>query len=156
MVADYASTIMLDFTNTGNPTSGIASIWKAIEMWSATINAESLCIGKAYANDTLQKIAWYAHAVHGLSITGSSTAPARHRYCITHDANSKTATLYYKRNNDTVQTVTVTTTNFVTTQASVKFGANANDQTSLPAGTVNNAKIYNRVLSQSEIDAFFA
>lgn len=151
--ADAACTIMLDFTTTANPSSGNASTWRALVSYNTSHSIYNLMVGKRSSGQSF----WFTDGTTTYADIPSATPTAgRHRYLFTHEAGSTTATLYYKRDNGTLQTVTRTKTTFTASTGKLFIGGTPSTAYALPAGTINLAQVWGRILTADEIDQFFA
>jgi hypothetical protein len=151
---DKACTILFDFTNTENPTSTPADRWKPIMCYDAGASLYALMIGKASSTSS-NFIAWFFIPSSGdaVAVYPSSPTAGRHRIAITHNANSNSATLKYKEDNGSVVTVNLSST-YQDSNAILNFGGAANGGHSLPAGTINLAQVWDRILTADEINTF--
>ncbi len=149
-------TILIDFTNTENPTTTPADRWKLLRCYDEALNKYPVMAGKATAT-TAYFTAWFYKAANDPAemVIGANPEPHRHRLLFVHDANSNSATIMYKADNETISTIILSST-YSNSDAILTFGGPANGGHSLPAGTINLAQVWDRVLSTEEINAFFA
>ena len=145
--ADVSVTILLDFTLTSRPTSGNAANYRLI------YNGTPFQWGTR--NTTATDLYYYWFNTAGYINAGVTTTDgARYRICVTHSANSGTVYVKTKKNTGTLQSKSKSAT-FSASATTLSFG-NPNSTNGLPNGTINSAKVYNRVLTSDEINAFFA
>lgn len=154
LASDFNLTILLDITISSNPTSGVSRLWKLIHTWNDALNGRGLVIGKYQASNTTLSVWWNNPTNTG--ITGSSVSTGRHRIAVTHEAGSDDLKLYYKKDNGTLKTQTVTQTFTASPNSVTYLGAGNNDDNSLPPGTINKAEIYDVILDSVAINTFFA
>lgn len=158
-VANKSTTILFDFTANTNPTgaTSLGSIHKLLQMGTT----RELCIGKYSRQDATLSLWWMptSNADHR-TISDMPSAAGRKRFAITHHANSNEISLKMQYNNGTPFSMTATKT-FTPTDAVLSAGYYTNplpetNTAGLPSGTINKLAIYDRVLSEQEISAFFA
>ena len=91
------------------------------------------------------------------SLTGFNrqSTNTRIRIAYSHEANSGKAKISYKINNNAVQSATQTAT-FVSCSSTLKFGGISSTPSENWVGTLNRCTLYDVVLSNDEIDSFFA
>lgn len=146
-------TILFDVNLITNTTSGYGRTWKFLSEYSAEASTWGLRVGKNNAAATQQTLYWYKTQ---LGLGDTRTSAGRHRYIITHEADSNDVTLLYKKDNEQLLTFTQTST-FVPASANWFYiGSGANTDNALPPCVINDLTVYNRILSQAEINAFFA
>lgn len=145
--SDISVTILLDINITSNPTSGNGSTTKLIRCGTG------FNLGKKSGYDTyyqIQTMTTWSGSNVGITTTSSE---GRKRFAITHEAGSND--FYIKAKMGTDQpTQTIKTATFVPRTNILFFGAATADL--LTTGTINKAEVYDRILSQEELDAFFA
>lgn len=146
-------TILLDFNMTTNPTSGYGRVWRLIQLWHAGINNNLISIGKKNASASIQTC-YYMGVENGMS--GSSTSVGRHRYCITHEADSDTLNIQYRKDTGTKRSYSFTQTFSEAPGNYLYFGGATNGDNSLPPGTITKAEVYDVVLDSTAINAFFS
>lgn len=149
--ADAAVTILFDMTTTANPTSGAGRLWKLIYCYNNSISGRGLFIGKKSATNQAMTN-WWVGVEAGM--TSSLTSVGRQRIVITHEPSSDDLIVKYKKDNGTLRSYTFTQT-FVAADNILYFGGTANNDHSLPAGTINKAEVYDVVLDSAAINAFF-
>lgn len=153
-------TILFDFNNTANPqTSGAAaSTWSPIYLYNSEKENFAIRVGKSKYDATYQKYVMQGSFSSSWSAQFNQSYPTagRHRYAITHEANSPSVTFRYLRGTGTPIVATITRSSFVPSENYLSFGGPADGTNSLPAGTVNLAQVWDSVLSDDEINAFFA
>lgn len=153
MSSGFAGTVLLDITLNGNPTgaSATARTYKLIYVGNTASSSFALFFGKTSRNAAYHTIGFYGgNESHGVWTNGAG----RYKIAITHGANENTVTAKQKKDSGAVESFDYSRTYSPVTDT-LHFGGPDTAQ-ALYAGTIHSAKIYNRVLSQSEIDAFFA
>lgn len=159
LAQDLAVTILLDFTASVNPTgSGVkGSIGKLLQMGTT----RELCIGKYSRHDETLSLWWLPSSnTDYTSISGVPSAAGRKRFVIVHPANSDEILLKAKAEGGTLFSMTKTKP-FAATDAILSAGYYSDpppevNTAGLPAGTINKLAIYDTVLSEAEINAFFS
>lgn len=152
--ADTPCTILLDINLNNNPASGTASLCKIMYNWFSALNTKGFCIGKV-SRTTGQQNYWWIASGNGTAVAEWKTGTGRYRYAVTHGANSDTITISCKKDDGSINTRTNTQTFTPSTDALTLGRASSSQE--LPENTVINlAEIYDAVLPQSDIDAFFA
>ena len=148
--SDFNGTVLLDINVTSNKSSGNGSEYRPVSMYNST--RFEISIGKASPGSGYLSTRWQGSSWAQFSNT--TAAAGRKRIAITHEANSKSVTFKYK-DTGSVQTKTETSGTFTPVNRSLHIGAAAGAQ-GLPASVINKAKIYSRILTTDEINAFFA
>lgn len=146
----YSVTILLDVNTNANPTSSTGRLWKLICIYNGVLSVRGIYIGKAQASNQAQSVWWNNSTATSLS--SSSTSIARHRIAVTHEANSDTLTVYYKKDSGTLRTQTIVN-NFTPASNFLNFGSTGDN--ALPGGTINQAEVYNYILDSAAITEFF-
>lgn len=157
LAANFAGTILLDYTISSLPTSGNGSTIGAIAIWSNVLNNWGIRIGKATASSSAINGRWMGLNNEAMGFD-SFAANTRHRFAVLHEANSPTITVYHKKGTGTIKTWSKTASEFtpiVTNADGVLFGSQENGASSLCAGTVSKAEVCYGILPQSELNAFF-
>ena len=103
-------------------------------------NTEQLCI-------------WSASSA--TSIPNIDATPGRYRYAITHEANSVYITIKYKKDSDTMYTLTRNKSPFTPANNTLYLGGSANNIDSLPESVINKFEAYDVILSDADINKFF-
>lgn len=163
-VAAYKSgrstTILLDFTNTSNPTTAdaVGSTWKALGLYDTPNSRWTLNVGKSKKDGTYQKYVFSGTFSNSWSANMNASNPTagRHRYVITHEADSPTSILRYLKGTGTPYTYTDTRAQFYASSGGLTFGVSVDNANSLPNGTISLAQVWDGILSDDEINAFFA
>lgn len=149
---DFSTTILLDITTTANPTSNGSSIWKLINVHNTEKGRPILRIGKTSKWITDQRMFWCSWTV--FTLTGSKSAPGRHKYAVTHNANTKDLYVGYRYNNEARLEFQLIETFTPSSEDSLSFGYTGEE--TLPPGTIHSARVYDKVLSQNELNEFFS
>lgn len=153
--ADFNGTFLLDYSITSLPTSGNGSTIGIIGEYSQELNNWAIRIGKASGSNTALNGRWMGSSNESMGFDALS-ANTRHRFAITHEANSPTIVVRHKKGTGTIKTWTKTAGSFTaTSENTIGLGAQINGASSLCAGTVNSCTIYDRILSQEELNTFF-
>lgn len=152
--ADFNGTLLLDYSITSLPTSGNGSTLCIIGSWSSALNDWAIRIGKASGSNTALNGRWMGASNESMGFDALA-ANTRHKFAITHEANSATIVVRHKKGTGTIKTWTKTASSFTATSTNTLLGSQANGASSLCAGTVNSCTIYDRILSQEELNAFF-
>lgn len=121
-------------------------------MITTTSGNSKFALGKYGRSDSSIRHWWMAG--NYTSISGTSNSAMRKRFIVTHQSNSGTLIIYVKTGTNALQTVQVNSA-FTSSLQTLKFGDIQNGTGSLCAGTITMARIYNRILDQSEINDFF-
>ena len=144
-----STTILLDFTLSSRPSSGNGSNFKLI--YSGT----PFQYGTRNTSSSTTNLYYYWLSTSSYTDTGTTVAAnSRYLICITHEAGS--GTVYVKTKKDTGSVLEKSKSGTFAAASTVLSFGNPNTANGLPNGTINSAKVYDRVLSASEIDAFFA
>lgn len=151
--AGLSTTILMDITTLSNPSANDnpARVYKLLACWDSSANRWALSFGKTSQYVSDQRFNWMGTQT---TLTGSKTAAGRHRICVTHQANSNTITISYKYNNESIKTMQSTVT-FVSTTTNMAAGLGGSGGGSLPAGTINQFRIYDEIISDDDINSFF-
>ena len=151
-----ACTIACDITTKANPTTSgaVGSEFKLFRVNDNNGTTIVLAVGKSYRSNNYIN-AWWMNAP---SEYGYRTAKAeRKRFVVTHAADSDSIVIYDKLGSAAVGTLNLEQA-FVATNGNLfigsQTGAAATQQ--LPSSVINRFEVFNRVWTQSEIDAFFA
>lgn len=147
---DQDWTIAFDATLTSNPTTGDGSSWRLACSWDNVSGRWVFNLGKR--TSTLMSFAYMESADNYIALSGIDVGTGRYRFVLTHAKNSDSATLRIRKDSGAVQTFSRSNT-FASSASSVLFGGGSLVQR-LPTGVINQAIIYNKVLSASEINAF--
>ena len=162
-VAPYKSgqsiTILFDFTNTANPTAdgAVASKWLAFYSYDSPNSRYAFNVGKSKRDATYLKFVTQGVMSSDWSVilNGSNPSVGRQRFAFTHEADSPSATLRHLKGTGTAASYTITRPSYVAAPGYLYFGAGENEVGSLPNGTINLAQVWDGVLSDDVIDAFF-
>ena len=148
----FAGTYLLDINVTVNvPTdSSPGSQYRPAKIFSTRFD---LGFGKPGATYGVLGTRWEGGSWENFANT-SANGTGRKRLAIIHEANSKSATFMYKDATTQVLSKTMTASAFTPVNTSLTLGGNGAE--ALPTSIINSCRIYSRVLSQSEIDEFFA
>lgn len=152
-VADLDVTIMFDFNQTYYEGASGAVGSTSKYMVTTTSGNSKFCLGKYGKGDANVRRWWMT--VDWSSIANTENGAVRKRIIVTHQRNSGTITIHIKTGTNAKQTMDVSGS-FTASSLNLKFGSSTSNPGSLCAGTILIARIYNRILEQSEIDAFFA
>lgn len=146
-----AFTILFDATLALNSDSTtIASCQKMLAIYD---NSKYIFgIGRNNAADTLQRVCWETNGSWS-NLTGTKKTAGRQRLAITKEKNSGIINISYKYNDTDLLTFTAIYNGNKSSTATLHFGYGTGVST-LSAGTINSAKVYNTVIDQVEIDAF--
>lgn len=150
-IANLDATIMLDFNQTYYESASGAPGSLSKYMITTTSGNSKFVLGKYGRSDANVRY-WWMNGTYQ-TISGTTNGAVRKRFIVTHQRNSGTITIHVKTGTNAKTTVTVTQT-FTASPTNLRFGGSGAE--SLCAGTINTARIYNRILEQSEIDEFFA
>ena len=150
-----AVTVLLDFQQDVNPsgTNVYGRNYRLLYFKNTPANKTCLSIGKKNQGDN-RLSCFYMAVEHDM--TNTSTATGRQRICVTHEANSKTVNIKYKKANGTLYEFSYSETFTAAPDDTFKLGASADSAYSLPPGTITKAEIYDTILDSAAIDAFFA
>lgn len=157
--ADFNLTILFDMTLSANPTQSgaVASVWKLIRVYNDGISGEGIKIGKRSASNQNAQIWWMTTASTGAGVSNIRIDGAyRNRIAVTHEAGSDTLKVSWRKGTETRRDYTVTNTFVASSTNQLYFGQGTNGTSSLPPGTIKSAKVYDRILTAEEINAFFA
>lgn len=145
---DANITILLDFTLTERPTSGNGSAFRLIY-------CENTVFMYGARNTTAARAYYYWMSSGDYIDAGVDFANgSRFRICVTHSANSNYVYVKTKKDSGSVSSKQRSAT-FTPSNNTLFFGW-PNNTNGMPNGTVNSAKVYNRVLTADEINDFFA
>ena len=148
-----AFTILFDATLALNKDSNTnASCQKMIAVYSNSNYIFS--IGRNSASNTVQRVCWTT-AGSWTDLTGTSISAGRQRIVITKEKNSGILNIYYKYKEGSLLTFTSLYNGNKSSTSTLYFGYGSGIST-LSAGTINNVKVYNTVIDQTEINAFMA
>lgn len=150
LASDFSGTVLLDIDiETNHVDVQDDRAYKLLSVIQGTTN--KLYLGKAAKASTTYNLSLYAAGSSG-SI-GIAVGIDRYKIVLTHNAASNDFYVYAKKGSGTVVNTTVTNT-FSASSATLTLGRNES-YSRLPKSTVYLCKVYNRVLSSAEIDAFF-
>ena len=144
--------ILLDYDQTYYEGSSGAAGSLIKYMITTTSGNAKFALGKYGRSDSSVRHWWMAG--NYTSISGTSNGAMRKRFIVTHQSNSGILNVYIKTGTNALQSVQVSST-FTSSLQTLKFGDVQNSTGSLCAGTITVARIYNRILDQSEISDFF-
>jgi hypothetical protein len=145
---DVDFSVAMDVVTTTNPSSGDASQYRLIRIIDATGSSYALAVYKNHNTDTTLSFRFMSAISYDI---GSST-PGRHRFVITHTQGSNSATIKYRKDDGTAQTVTLESA-FVPSTRNLVLGQSSGVNM-LPAGTLNDFIIYDHIMSAHAVDAF--
>lgn len=148
-------TILFDFQQTSNPTgaSDYGRTYRLLYFKNTPADVTGLSIGKKNRGDNTIRT-FYMGVEHDM--TGSSTSTGRYRIAITHQANSNTINLKYKKDNGSTLDFSYSETFTAAPNDFLEVGHAQNSSYSAPPGTVTKLEIYKTVLDSATINAFFA
>lgn len=150
---DISCTILLDYTFTNVTTNNAPGLFiNVMNVWNTTLGATSFTIARDSNRYSPYNCKW-----QGVS-TAMNSAPAggRNRFAVTHEAGSDVVKVSFKSNTSTRRNYSYTQTFTPAPTNPLFFGGTANGTGSLAEGTITSAKVYDKVLSAAEINAFFA
>lgn len=150
-VAGLSTTILLDYDQTDYTTTSNAPGSRVMYLFTSVSGTSKFAVGKN--GRTTSKMFYFWMSGAATEIPNVNCQIGRKRIAVTHIADSGDITIYIKTG-DTVEAVTVTGT-FAASNLPLLIGGNTTNY-GLLAGTITEAKIYNRILSAAEISAFFA
>ena len=153
MAAGINLTVLFDMDMTMTQSGDGSACW-IIRVYNSNLDANALAIRKATSTAIKWWVLWQS-STSDYDMAGTSTTSGRYRFCVTHEANSNTVTIMIKKDSGAILTFTITR-QFYSAPNVMVFGHATQPQRGLPAGTINLAEIYNRILSSAEINAFFA
>ena len=153
MTNDFDMTILFDMDLT-NVTSGNASKYRLIFINSSTSGTYSFSVGKGAATDTA--LATWFFQNNGVTRSSISSSSGRHIIAVRHSAASNKLYLSYKSGNNARVDLTLSGTFFASPDKPIGFGGGSNNAYSLPAGTIHSARIYDQILTDAQVDDFFA
>ncbi len=141
--------ICIDVTVTSNPTSGQSSRWRLFNVNTTDDSSYVLLWGKggAAANNI---VARFMSPYQNFLTTGVNS---RKHAVFTHSKNSGTMMCYGYQGTEARTTVTVSGATFAATTKNLTLGGET-DETLLPSGTFHDFKVYDYVMSASEITGF--
>ena len=146
-------TLLFDFDLTQNVTSGYGRLWKLIQIWNQTNNVAALRIGKKSSASSMFTC-WWMGTEQG--IQNSYTSAGRQRISVTHQSESDTVNISYKKDNGTRRNSTYTATYLNSPGNWIYFGGTGNTDNALTPGTITKAEVYDIILPAADINAFFA
>ena len=157
-VAGRACTILVDFTNTTNPTTSgaVASVWKLLVAYSTARSLYMLLFGKSKNSGSYQKGGFQESLSSAEAFSSSNPSAGRHRVAFTHEADSASATFKYRKGTGTIVSYTRTKDSFIADSTNLFIGGGVDNEASLPDGTIRLAQVWDCVLSDAEINAFLS
>lgn len=150
-VAGLSTTILLDYDQQDYTTTSNAPGSRVMYLFTTATGSSKLAVGKNGRTTSKMYHLWMSGSA--TEIPNVDCQIGRKRIAVTHSADSGDITIYAKTG-DTLETVTVSGT-FAASNLPLLIGGDATNYTLL-AGTITEARIYNRILSAEEINAFFA
>lgn len=151
-------TILIDFTNTENPTGegAVASKWKLIRIYSVALSLYTLVLGKTDRASSALKFWFYEALSAGMTMDNNLLSNlTRKRVAITHEAGSNTAYIKYKMGESGTLRSYSRTKTFTADDTVLTFGGPAEGDHALPAGTFDLIQVWGKVLTDDEINSFF-
>lgn len=148
---DFNLTILFDFTYT-LPSSGVGSTPYLMYVWNSQISGYTFAIRLQYTNSSVFSYVWQKV----LGALANANKGGRSRIAVTHAAGSNTINISFKKDTGTRRNYSYTQTFTPASNSKLYFGRTANGNDSLPEGTITSAKVYDKILSAAEINAFFA
>lgn len=148
MDEDRDWSICIDVTLNSDPTSGIASAWRIFNVAPTDGSGFILLFGKGRADATATVARFMSTFKDFLT-----SVVARKHMVFTHAKNSGTMMCHGYQGTAERTTVTVSDVTFSASNRNLTLGGRT-DATLLPTGTFHNVKVYNYVMSASEITAF--
>lgn len=149
---DFNGTILLDIYIATNHKD--LQIDRAYRLISIESNSEGdrMYVGKTGRNETKLSVVLDS-AAYKVAIS-DSVGPGRFKIALTHPAASNSVTCYCQKDGGSILEATTSRT-FSASSRNLTLGA---DETylKLPEGEIYLAQVYNRILSNGEINAFFA
>lgn len=149
-VADMACTILFDMNISTNPSSGNGRYCRFID-----IPTDNIMLGKKQGSSPKLSFWWMGQETQITNYTQLAGTTGRFRFCVTHEANSDDVKVTVKNASGTKDSHTISAT-FVATSTTMSLGYTNNVGGGLLPGTINSVRIYDSVLSDDAITAFFA
>lgn len=144
----HSRTLVIDIQIDQNPTSSNGSQYKFARSWGSNGSVD-FSIGKNYASSSTIRFVAVGKAVE---LSGTTASPGRKRILLSHEADANVVRIYAKMDSGNLLTSTLTGT--YASSGSITIGGAGGNM--IKSGLINKYQIYDRILTQKEIDAFFA
>ena len=152
LASGFSGTILFDIDIQANPSSGDGRIMQLIRVSQDEGAAILFVIIKSPVTATKFTA---KNGVAGTSFELVDIGVARYKFAVTHEAYGRNIVVWASKDGETPITVTVTSDVDFSSNKNVMFGYSS-APAKLPRSIINDARIYNRVLSNTEINTFFA